>query len=61
MADLAVTAVTTLPEENILMIQPAIISSQNSASSLSPLPSRVQEGFVILKTDSLGYFVIADK
>jgi hypothetical protein len=45
-ADMAVTAVTMLPAENILMIQPANDSG---------------EGFVILKTDSLGYFVIADK
>ncbi|MCF7971881.1 MAG: cytochrome C [Methylococcaceae bacterium] len=45
-ADLGVTTVTTLPAENILMLQPTDDSG---------------EGFVILKTDSLGYFVVADK
>ncbi|MDF1584226.1 MAG: cytochrome C [Methyloprofundus sp.] len=45
-ADLGVTRVTTVPAENILMLQP---TDDNG------------EGFVILKTDSLGYFVVADK
>ena len=45
-ADLGVTHVTTVPAENILMLRPA---GDNG------------EGFVILRTDSLGYFVVADK
>jgi len=58
-ADLGVKVIKTLPAENILMIQPA--KTFANGGSFPNGTKMTEEGFVIFKTDQLGYFVVADK
>jgi len=57
-ADMGVTTVKQIPASGILMIQPA--SQGNPSATVKP-SQQTNEGFVIFRTTTLGYFIVADK
>ncbi len=57
-ADMGLTAIKQIPASDILMIQPA--SNGNPAATVAP-NLQTNEGFVIFRTTTLGYFIVADK
>jgi len=57
-ADMGVTAIKQIPASDILMIQPA--SQGNPLATVQP-SQQTNEGFVIFRTTTLGYFIVADK